>query len=129
MSNGEYNTHGMDDRLQEMLQVFRKMKRHELQRLGYKYLREVIKLTPVDTANLKRRISVNPVSDEEVQVGTNVHYAPHVEYGHRIVDRNGKVHGYKKGAFMFKKGWVNAKPKLDREIKSFYDMLDDILEG
>ena len=36
---------------------------------------------PVDTGNLRSSITHEVVDDEEARVGTNVDYAPHLEYG------------------------------------------------
>lgn len=38
-------------------------------------------LTPVDTGNLRHSYGAVPVSSNEVHVGTQVEYAPFVEYG------------------------------------------------
>ena len=36
---------------------------------------------PVDTGNLRSSITHRVVSDEEAKIGTNVDYAPYLEYG------------------------------------------------
>lgn len=38
-------------------------------------------ITPVDTGNLKGSYGAVPVTSHEVHVGTEVEYAPYVEYG------------------------------------------------
>jgi HK97 gp10 family phage protein len=38
-------------------------------------------LTPVDTGNLKRSYGATPLSKTTVRIGTDVEYAPFVEYG------------------------------------------------
>ena len=38
-------------------------------------------LSPVDTGNLRSSINFKVESEDEARVGTNVDYAPHVEFG------------------------------------------------
>jgi HK97 gp10 family phage protein len=43
----------------------------------------VVVLTPVDTGRLRQSINVQKLGDAHYSVGTNVEYAPYVEYGTR----------------------------------------------
>ncbi|HMM32069.1 MAG TPA: HK97 gp10 family phage protein [Clostridia bacterium] len=68
---------------------------------------EAKRRAPVDTGMLRRSIAARVVhqGDDVVgQVGTNVHYAIHVEYGHRL----GKGKRYVPGRY-FLKGAATAK--------------------
>lgn len=73
--------------------------------------------TPVDTGEL--RISSSTYGDE---MGYTKDYAPHVEYGHRIV-RNGIQIGYVEGQFYLKKN-------VDAQRFVFYnDLLNAMKKG
>lgn len=111
------------ENMEEMLKAFNRMKIIVLEELGWIFAKEIKKLTPVDTSRLKDSIEPNVLSSEEVEIGTNVHYAPHVEYGHLVV-RYGRPVGYKKGVFMFKKGQIYALPKAEKHVNDFYEFLD-----
>ena len=52
-----------------------------LQKGGHAIEREAKRYCPVDTNRLRASIHAEPVIDFEVHVGTDVEYAPHVEYG------------------------------------------------
>lgn len=71
-------------------------------------------LAPADTGRLKNSLT-SEVSESEkaVYVGTNVEYAPFVEYGHRT--RSGKT--------------VEGKPFLKPAIESHLDEYKHILES
>jgi hypothetical protein len=71
-------------------------------------------LAPVDTGRLRNSLT-SEVSESEkaVYVGTNVEYAPFVEYGHRT--RSGKT--------------VEGKPFLKPAIESHLDEYKHVLES
>lgn len=46
---------------------------------------------PVDTGRLRNSIS-NKVDGNDVYIGTNVEYAPYVEFGDKMHHENGKAH-------------------------------------
>ena len=46
---------------------------------------------PVDTGNLRNSIT-NTVVESDVYIGTNVEYAPYVEYGDKAVHKTGGAH-------------------------------------
>lgn len=52
--------------------------------------------TPKKTGELRTSMGVNQTGDATFEVGYAKEYAPHVEYGHRIV-RNGRQVGYVNG--------------------------------
>jgi len=61
-----------------------KMTKADLLRLGYKVANKAKTLCPVDTGRLRSSISVEDGEDGRgyfVKVGTNVEYAPYVEFG------------------------------------------------
>ena len=64
--------------------------------------------TPVDTAEL--RMSMQYRDDE---TGYNKHYAPHVEYGHRLV--NG---GYVPGQYFLKRNVDTQRPIYKEDLRN-----------
>lgn len=64
--------------------------------------RQSVKLTPVDTGNLRRSWQFLPVKRSRTNcsggIYNNCEYAPHVNYGHRIKN-NGKYCGYVEGQY------------------------------
>lgn len=70
-------------------------------------------LAPVDTGRLKNSLTHEvSMNEKAVYVGTNVEYAPHVEYGHRTVAGN----------------TVDPKPFLKPAIERHMDEYKHILE-
>jgi hypothetical protein len=66
---------------------------------------EAKRRAPVDTGLLEKSIKTRVAmdgSDVVAQIGTNVEYAIHVEYGHRIKGRDGKILGYAPGRYFLK---------------------------
>lgn len=66
--------------------------------------------TPVDTAQL--RLSMRYQGDS---AGYGVHYAPHVEYGHRLV-RAGRTIGYVPGQYFLKKNVDTQRPIYKQDL-------------
>lgn len=81
-------------------------------------VRSAKKYAPKDTGLLRRSIAARVVSDggDVVgQVGTNVHYAIHVEYGHRIRDGNKNKPGrikYVPGVYFLSRALRENKNKV-----------------
>ena len=75
--------------------------------------------TPVKTGELRRSLSADL---DGLEVGYNKEYAPHVEYGHRVV-RNGKQVGYVPGQYYLKKNVDKQRPKYYR------DLIDTLKKG
>lgn len=75
-------------------------------RMGQKIIREVKRITPVETGNLRRRWFCR-VDKEKGQlviwICNDAEYAAAINNGHRIV-RAKKTVGYKKGRYMLEKG-------------------------
>jgi phage gpG-like protein len=95
----------------------------KLTQLAYRYLADVKYLTPTDTNNLQNNIfvqSVKQVGDEWIAViGTNVHYAAHVEYGHRIKTKDGRYVGFVQGRHMFEISLKQMEEWIDDDIKQW----------
>lgn len=69
-------------------------KRRALEAIGARAETHAKALTPVDTGNLRNSMS-HAVSGDAAYIGTNVEYAPYVEYGAR---KRPPVHMLKKAA-------------------------------
>jgi HK97 gp10 family phage protein len=68
------------DNSAEILKAYDQARERSLEIIGLtaeKYAKEI---TPVDTGRLRNSIT-HEVDGKEVYIGTNVEYAPHVEYG------------------------------------------------
>ena len=80
------------------------------------YLRNTArKKTPRgDTGKLQQSLrQVNPTKSRDGEVGYTRSYAPHVEYGHRIV-RNGKNIGYVQGQYYLKSAVADTRIEFIR---------------
>ena len=75
--------------------------------------------TPVDTGELRRSLHVNY---GDMSIGYNKDYAPHVEYGHRVVV-HGVPCGYVPGQRYLKKNVDTEKPRFERHCKEQFDRL------
>lgn len=86
--------------------------------------RDIVLLTPVDTGRLRASIShiaplsrspetqsmhmiEGPNADDVAYVGTNVSYAPHVEYGTK----------YQRPQSYMRAGFEKARPKMERNMR------------
>lgn len=72
--------------------------------------------TPKRTGELRQSMAVNKNSKTEYQVGYAKEYAPHVEYGHRMV-RGGKQTGYIDGQYFLKAMCEDEEPKFREYVK------------
>lgn len=128
-------------------------KRALLMRMGNIYHSEIIPHVPVDTSRLVDNIFVydDGISQDFVEVGTNVHYALYVNDGHvqhrrflpaERLSAGGRAKYLKKGAkgimlseryvqgkFFMEKGMNDAKPRLKRLVDSFMEQIAREVEG
>lgn len=124
-----------------------------LMRMGNIYQAEIIPNVPVDTSRLVDSIFVfgEGISQDYVEVGTNVEYALYVNDGHiqhkrflpadkltvggktKYLKDNSKGimlrERYVQGAFFMEKGMTSAKPRLERLIESFMRNIAREVEG
>lgn len=70
-----------NDRRPEALEMLGKAIERALVESGEIVTTEAKRLCPVDTSNLRNSIQPTPARDNEIQIGTNVEYAPYVELG------------------------------------------------
>lgn len=125
-----------------------------LKRMGNIYLRNVIPYVPVDTSRLVDSIFLfdDGISEDYVEVGTNVKYALFVDEGHvqhkrflpasklsvggkakylKSRDQKGIMlkERYVQGAHFMDKGLTAAKPSLTRLVNSFMEECAREVEG
>lgn len=97
--------------------------------MGMKIIREIKRLTPHITGNLKRRWFFRvEVRDGEIViwVSNDAEYAAPVNYGHRIV-RGGKTVGKTQGKFMLEEGIQTYQSTyMQQDVE---DMLADLREA
>lgn len=93
------------DKLENMQQDFENKSIELLEKTGDTAVAEIQMRTPVDTGTLRRSMTREPVNTSELSVrtGTSLHYAPHVEYGHRV-----GFTGFVAGRFMVRDGGTVA---------------------
>ena len=95
----------------------------ELQKLvkkwGGKLLRDTKMKTPVDTGQLRRSWELEK-DDLYVKVFNNTEYGLHVEYGHRIVGRDGKVKGVAEGVYMLKTSFEKTKKNFEEDLENLF---------
>jgi HK97 gp10 family phage protein len=106
-------------------EIFKAINKNFLPKAGTAVQETAVKLAPVDTSNLKTRINFK-VKGDSVIIGTNVEYAPYVEYGTGIYAEGGGgrktpwVYFHEKYGFVRTKGMVARpflRPALDRNRK------------
>lgn len=125
-----------------------------LRRMGNIYLNSVLPFVPVDTSRLVDNIFLfdEGISEDYVEVGTNVKYALFVDEGHvqhkrflpadrlsvggkskylKSKDQKGTMlkERYVQGAHFMDKGMTAAKPSLTRLVNSFMEECAREVEG
>jgi len=70
------------DKIKKKLEKQKKLE-EAVERIAYLIEGEAKKICPVDTGRLRASIHVGKIKNSAYYVGTNVHYAPYVEFGTR----------------------------------------------
>lgn len=142
------------ERFADLVDKWAEKKAKLLERMGNIYHAEIIPNVPVDTSRLVDSIFVfgEGISQDYVEVGTNVEYALYVNDGHiqhkrflpaeklsvggkakYLKDSNQKgimlSEKYVQGAFFMEKGFNSAKPRLERLVNSFMLQIAREVEG
>lgn len=100
--------------------------------MGAELLRIIKKNTPVGkTGDLRRNSAMTPVRSSfggtvTVSVHNNMQYAPHVEYGHRII-RDGKCLGYVPGKHFWRNSIYQFQPTFWTLRKAMQKELEELL--
>ena len=122
-----FKVDGMDDHLAEMAALESAIDdacERNLNRLGNDWLSQAQDLTPWDTGKLKQGFRFDGAKKRgkawEINIYNNTEYAAPIEFGHRIVDRNGVDHGWYEGFYMLgesgQRVQVKALPEALRRI-------------
>ena len=90
-----------------------------LNTVGMRLKAKVTLKTPVDTGVLRKSWRYKTISENEGILSNNVHYAPHIEYGHRT--RGGK--SFVDGVYMLEKSVKEIETELDKEFSIMIDNL------
>ena len=78
----------------------------------------------VDTGNLRNSVTHQTDGKEKVYIGTNVHYAPYIEYG---TGRNSTIGGKQTIQGMAARPYL--KPAVADHKKEYSQILKDIIKG
>ncbi|MDL2301133.1 HK97 gp10 family phage protein [Lachnospiraceae bacterium OttesenSCG-928-D06] len=141
------------DAFASLVDKWQEKKKILLERMGNIYHAEIIPHVPVDTSRLVDNIFVfgEGISQDFIEVGTNVNYALFVNDGHvqhrrflpaerlsaggkaKYLKNGGKgimlSERYVQGAFFMEKGFTDATPRLERLINSFMVQIKREVEG
>ena len=90
-----------------------------LNKIGTRLKNKVSSKTPVDTGVLKKSWKYRTISENEGILSNNVHYAPHVEYGHRTRGRKSFVNG----RYMLTKSVEEIESELDNQVSILIENL------
>lgn len=90
-----------------------------LNKVGMRLKTKAALKTPVDSGVLKKSWKYKTISKNEGILSNNVHYAPHVEYGHRT--RGGK--SFVDGRYMLTKSVKEIESELDKELSIMIENL------
>lgn len=122
MSGYSFEISGIDELINQIERTRINFPR-DLQKLiekhGGKLLRDTKQRTPVDTGQLRRSWELEK-DDLYVKVFNNTEYGLHVEYGHRIVGRDGKVKGVAEGVYMLKTSFEKTKKNFEEDLENLF---------
>ena len=98
---------------------YKKEAKKLLNEIGMKLKTRVVLKTPVDTGVLRRSWKYKTIDENEGILSNSVHYASHVNYGHRT--RGGK--SFVDGVYMLEKSVKEIESELDKEFSIMIDNL------
>lgn len=98
---------------------YKKEAKKLLNEIGMKLKTRVVLKTPVDTGVLRRSWKYKTINENEGILSNSVHYASHIEYGHRT--RGGK--SFVDGVYMLEKSVKEIEQELDKEFSIMIDNL------
>ena len=98
---------------------FEKEASKKLDIISSKLIAKVKLKTPVDTGVLRRSWKYKTINENEGILSNSVHYASHIEYGHRT--RGGK--SFIDGVYMLEKSVKEIESELDKEFSIMIDNL------
>ena len=98
---------------------YKKEAKKALNHVGMRLKAKVTLKTPVDSGVLRKSWRYKTISENEGILSNNVHYAPHVEYGHRT--RGGK--SFVEGQYMLTKSVEEIERELDKQLSTIIENL------
>lgn len=90
-----------------------------IEKHGGKLWKNAKNKTPVDTGQLKTGWQLEK-GDLYVKVFNNTKYGIYVEYGHRIIGRDGKVKGVVEGVYMLKTSFEKTKQDFENDLEKLF---------
>ena len=98
---------------------YKKEAKKALNQVGMRLKAKVTLKTPVDTGVLRKSWRYKTISENEGIVSNNVHYAPHVEYGHRTRGKKSFVDG----RYMLTKSVKEIESDIEKEFSIMIENL------
>ena len=98
---------------------YKKEAKKLLNEIGMKLKTRVVLKTPVDTGVLRRSWKYKTINENEGILSNSVHYASHIEYGHRT--RGGK--SFVDGVYMLEKSVKEIESDMEKEFSIMIDNL------
>ena len=109
----------LNSTLNNMSNNFNEEASEKLDIIAKKLIKKVKLKTPVDTGKLRNSWMPKKTGELERVVYNNLHYAPHIEYGHRT--RGGK--SFVDGAYMLKKSVKEIEDEFEEELSILIENL------
>lgn len=124
--------HGLDefkDAIAEVKKRYPDRAEAELRKLGNMLKKKSIQRTPSSNEEHKYKLKKSYHLSQTKQVGSTLYAefwnsSPHfhlIERGHRIVDKNGKVHGFQPGVHMVEKSTEELNNEMPEELRKWLD--------
>lgn len=124
--------HGLDefkDAIEKVKKKYPDRAEAELRKLGNMLKKKAIQKTPESKSEHKYKLKKSYHLSQTKQVGGTIYIefwnsSPHfhlIERGHRIVDRNGKSHGFKPGVHMVEKSTEELNEEMPEELEAWLD--------
>ncbi|HEX2986095.1 MAG TPA: HK97 gp10 family phage protein [Caproiciproducens sp.] len=138
MSDG-IEFHGLDEystQLEEVRKRYPDAAEAELRKLGNKFKKKVIEKTPEGKGkNDKYKLKKSYHLSSTKQAGSTLFLefnssSPHfhlVERGHRIVDKDGKEHGFKSGVHMVENSSNEFEEEMPEDVEKWLDKFTEEL--
>ena len=129
---GEVEIHGLDefkDAIAEVRKKYPDRAEAELRKLSNMLKKKAIQRTPSSKEEHKHKLKKSYHLSQTKQAGTTLYVefwnsSPHfhlIERGHRIVDKNGKVHGFQPGVHMVEKSTEELNNEMPEELQKWLD--------
>ncbi len=130
----DFKIEGLDelDMFNDLDKKLDRITREELHKVGEGWKEDCVNNTPVrdddNGGTLSQSWELKKPSFDgnsyNISLENKTEYAKHVEFGHRIIDRNGKTHGSVKGVYMLRDSRRNARAVFPKTIKKIGKRLE-----